>query len=140
MGAALEAETGGCDVEGSGVLKDRSSMILPMTIIETGTDAGGRHLGRVDDLFPSCEVSDAVANWKTVSNPAGIRTSERLAKGDKTPILIRAMARKARQCEGGKAIGVDRNIKLLIRKSRLCGVRLGEAEAMDFEGFLAERA
>lgn len=68
------------------------------------------------------------------------RSSKRLAKGAKTSILQRAITRKANQREGMEESGVGRSVKSLIRKSRLCGVSLGEVKARNFKEFVSKRA
>lgn len=48
------------------------------------------------------------------------------------------MSRKVSQREGGEGSGVNSAVRKLLRKSRLCGVHLEEAEAKEFAEYLCK--
>ncbi len=81
---------------------------------------------------------------ETMKSKVNTRASLRLAARDTTDILTKAMSRKASRREGVGAVEErDRATRLSVRKilakSRLCEVRLGDAQASTFKEFVCTR-
>lgn len=100
---------------------------------------GGGLLGRIEGPEEQPQVSAQGASRNASPFCPEPRSSKRLAKGRSASILLWAMARKIIQREGGDESGVDRNIKRIICKGRLCGVDLADDEAKHFDALFSKR-
>lgn len=118
-----------------GQTEHRDPGSLPLMITEGFEDVGDHHRERIDDIR-----LEPIANRMASSDCTGTRSSKWLAQGDKTLILTRAMARKATQREGENGSGITHQVKRVIRRTSLCGVTLGEAEAKAFGEFVSKCA
>ncbi len=121
---------------------------------------GGGNDGAVGQRDPEpdfCDSDEAVGDREATvfdldgrEDPSAIRcetllprSSRRLASVDATPILIKAVVRKARREAGlgsGGGSGATPSIKKILGKSRLCGVRLDDGEASSFREFVGSKS